>query len=32
MRFRDGRVAERWTTGDLLGLLIQLGAIPAPGC
>ena len=29
MRFRDGRVVERWTTGDLLGLMIQLGAIPA---
>jgi steroid delta-isomerase-like uncharacterized protein len=31
MRFRDGRVVERWTTGDLLGLLSQLGALPAPG-
>lgn len=31
MLFRDSRVIERWTTGDLLGLLIQLGAIPAPG-
>lgn len=31
MSFRDGRVIERWTTGDLLGLLTQLGAIPAPG-
>ena len=31
MRFRDGRVVERWTTSDLLGLLIQLGALPAPG-
>lgn len=30
MRFGDGRVVERWTTGDLLGLMIQLGAIPAP--
>lgn len=30
LRFRDGRVVERWTTTDLLGLLIQLGAIPAP--
>ena len=29
MRFRAGRVVERWTTGDLLGLLTQLGAIPA---
>lgn len=31
MRFEEGRVVERWTTGDLLGLLIQLGAVPAPG-
>ena len=26
MRFRDGRVVERWTTSDLLGLMAQLGA------
>lgn len=31
IRFRDGRVVERWTTSDMLGLLIQLGAVPAPG-
>jgi predicted ester cyclase len=31
MRFRDGRVGERWTTVDLLGLMIQLGAVPVPG-
>lgn len=30
MLFRDGQVVQRWTTGDMLGLLIQLGAIPAP--
>jgi steroid delta-isomerase-like uncharacterized protein len=30
LRFKDGRVVERWTTGDLLGLLTQLGAIPTP--
>jgi predicted ester cyclase len=30
LRFRDGRVVERWTTSDLLGLMMQLGAIPAP--
>ncbi len=30
MRFQDGRVVERWTTGDLFGLLTQLGALPAP--
>jgi predicted ester cyclase len=31
MRFRDRRVVERWTVADLLGLMIQLGAVPAPG-
>jgi predicted ester cyclase len=31
LSFRDGRVVERWTTSDLLSLLTQLGAIPAPG-
>jgi len=31
LRFREGRVVERWTTSDLLGLLAQLGAVPAPG-
>jgi predicted ester cyclase len=30
MLFRDGQVVQRWTTADLLGLLSQLGAIPAP--
>jgi predicted ester cyclase len=30
MLFRDGQVVERWTTADLLGLLTQLGAVPAP--
>jgi predicted ester cyclase len=30
MMFRDGRVVERWTTVDLLGLLIQLGALDLP--
>jgi steroid delta-isomerase-like uncharacterized protein len=30
LRFRDGRIVERWTTADLLGLMMQLGAIPAP--
>ncbi len=30
-RFRDGRVSERSSTADMLGLLIQLGAIPPPG-
>lgn len=31
LRFQDGRVVERWTTSDLLGLLTQLGVIPTPG-
>jgi steroid delta-isomerase-like uncharacterized protein len=30
-RVRDGRVAEMWHHDDLLSLLQQLGAIPAPG-
>jgi predicted ester cyclase len=29
-RFRDGRVVERWNSPDLLGLLMQIGALPAP--
>src|SRR5262249_23230709 len=28
-RFEVGRIAERWEVGDLLGLLQQMGAIPA---
>jgi predicted ester cyclase len=31
MRFRDGRILERWTTADMLGLLVQLGAMPGSG-
>ncbi len=30
MKFRDGRVFERYTTSDMLGLLIQIGAVPMP--
>lgn len=30
-RFRDGKVVERWTNPDMLGLMVQIGAIPAPG-
>jgi predicted ester cyclase len=30
-RFRDGKVVERWSNPDLLGLMVQIGAIPAPG-
>ena len=31
VRFRDERVVERWTTGDLLGVLVQPGVTPPPG-
>jgi predicted ester cyclase len=27
---RDGRVVERWSTADMYGLMVQLGAVPAP--
>ena len=30
MRFGGDRVVERWTTADFLGLMVQLGAVPAP--
>ena len=30
-RFRDGKIVEQWENGDLLGLLQQLGVIPAFG-
>jgi predicted ester cyclase len=30
MRFAGDRVVERWSTADFLGMLVQLGAIPAP--
>jgi predicted ester cyclase len=30
LTMRDGRCVERWSTADMLGLLIQIGAIPAP--
>jgi predicted ester cyclase len=28
---RDGRCVERWSTADMYGLMIQLGAVPPPG-
>lgn len=31
LHFRDGRVVERWSSADMLGLMVQLGAIPQPG-
>jgi predicted ester cyclase len=30
-RLADGRIAEHWGQVDMLGLLQQLGAVPAPG-
>ena len=30
-RIADGKVAEEWAENDLLGLMQQLGVIPAPG-
>jgi predicted ester cyclase len=29
-RFRDSKVVERWSNPDLFGLMVQIGAIPAP--
>ena len=29
-RFRDGKIAEQWITFDALGLMQQIGALPAP--
>lgn len=30
LRFSGGRVIERWSNADMLGLMMQIGAIPAP--
>ena len=30
MRLEDGKIVEHWSIGDTLGMLQQLGAIPAP--
>jgi steroid delta-isomerase-like uncharacterized protein len=30
LRFEGDRVIERWSQADMLGLLVQLGAVPAP--
>jgi predicted ester cyclase len=30
LRFANGKCVERWSQADLLGLLVQLGAVPAP--
>ena len=31
LRIRDGKVIEHWRDADMLGLMQQLGALPAPG-
>jgi predicted ester cyclase len=30
LHFRGDRVVERWSQADLLGFLVQVGAVPAP--
>jgi predicted ester cyclase len=30
LAFRDGKVVERWSQADMLGLMVQLGAVPPP--
>lgn len=30
-RMADGKVVERWAVWDILGMMQQLGVIPAPG-
>ena len=30
LHFRDGRCAERWSCADMLGVLVQIGAVPPP--
>jgi predicted ester cyclase len=30
LHFRDGRCVERWSCADMLGVLIQVGAVPPP--
>jgi predicted ester cyclase len=31
LKFRDGVTVERWSNADMLGLLVQIGAVPPPG-
>ncbi len=31
MRFENGKIAENWVESDTLGMMRQLGVIPAPG-
>ena len=30
LRFKDGKCVERWSQADMLGAMVQVGAIPAP--
>ena len=30
-RFKGDKAVERWQSADMLGLLVQLGVVPAPG-
>jgi steroid delta-isomerase-like uncharacterized protein len=30
LHFRDGRCIERWSCADMLGVLVQIGAVPPP--
>jgi steroid delta-isomerase-like uncharacterized protein len=30
LHFQDGRCIERWSCADMLGVLVQIGAVPAP--
>jgi predicted ester cyclase len=31
LHFAGGRVVERWSCADMLGLMVQLGVVPPPG-
>lgn len=31
LHFRGGRCVRRWSSADMLGVLVQIGAVPAPG-
>jgi predicted ester cyclase len=30
LQFENGKVIERWSSADMLGLMMQIGAIPMP--
>ena len=30
LHFQDGRCVERWSCADMLGVLVQIGAVPPP--